>query len=200
MWRLFSPKKVAIPVTPRSWHAPLAYPESFYKNVCYSHLQPVLDTLVYLKHETAVWFEITTLLIPGENDSDRELDELTRWVVERLGPDVPIHFTAFHPDWRMRDKPHTPPATLSRARTIALKNGLRYAYTGNVHDAEGGSTWCHQCGKLLIGRDWYELSTWNLDAQGRCTACGTPCSGIFESQPGNWGAQRLPVQLATCDA
>jgi len=171
------------------------FTESFYKNVCYGHLQPVLDTLVYLKHETTVWFEITTLLIPSENDSDRELEEMTRWVVEHLGPDVPIHFTAFHPDWRMLDKLHTPPVTLSRARAIAVKNGLRYAYTGNVHDCEGGSTYCHKCGGLLIGRDWYELSEWNLDVQGQCTNCGTRCAGVFEPQPGNWGAKRLPVRL-----
>ena len=131
------------------------FTERFYHDVCAGHLQPVLDTLVYLKHQTNVWFEITTLLIPGENDSDAELDAETKWIVEKLGPDVPLHFTAFHPDFRMLDKPHTPPATLTRARQIALANGIRYAYTGNVHDGDGGSTWCHGCGQLLIERDWY---------------------------------------------
>ncbi|HET8579421.1 MAG TPA: AmmeMemoRadiSam system radical SAM enzyme, partial [Nitrospiraceae bacterium] len=128
------------------------FTERFYKQICAGQLQPVLDTLVYLKHHTNVWFEITTLLIPGENDSEAELEALTQWVMEQLGPDVPLHFTAFHPDWKMMDKPHTPPATLTMARRIAIKNGLRYAYTGNVHDEEGGSTYCHQCGQKLVGR------------------------------------------------
>jgi pyruvate formate lyase activating enzyme len=130
-----------------------AFTERFYRDVCASHLQPVLDTLVYLKHKTNVWFEITTLLIAGENDSDQELDEMTRWVVEQLGPDVPMHFTAFHPDWRMTDKPPTPAATLTKARRVARANGVRYAYTGNVHDLEGGATSCHACGETLIRRD-----------------------------------------------
>jgi pyruvate formate lyase activating enzyme len=172
-----------------------AFTERFYWKVCGGHLQPVLDTLVYLKRETQVWFEITTLLIPGENDSDQEVAELTHWVVENLGPDVPIHFTAFHPDWKMLDHPPTPAATLTRARQIAMKNGIRYAYTGNVHDEGGGSTYCHHCGKKLIGRDWYVLSDWNLNADGCCTACGTPCAGVFEAKPGHWGARRLPVRM-----
>ena len=172
-----------------------AFTERFYWKLCGGHLQPVLDTLVYLKHETQVWFEITTLLIPGENDSDQELEELTHWVVENLGSDVPLHFTAFHPDWKMLDYPPTPAATLTRARRIAVKNGIRYAYTGNVHDEGGGSTYCHHCGKRLIGRDWYVLSDWNLNAAGCCNACGTPCAGVFEAGPGHWGARRLPVRM-----
>ncbi|HHH35915.1 MAG TPA: AmmeMemoRadiSam system radical SAM enzyme [Gammaproteobacteria bacterium] len=172
-----------------------AFTERFYKYITGGHLQPVLDTLVYIKHHTEVWLEITTLLIPGENDSDEELDEMTRWVVKELGPDVPMHFTAFHPDWKMLDKPPTPPETLSRARRIAMENGVRYAYTGNVHDVEGGSTYCHHCGKRLIGRDWYVLSEWNLTPEGRCRFCNTPCAGVFEAQPGTWGARRLPVRL-----
>jgi len=171
------------------------FTERFYKKICLGELQPVLDTLKYLKHETDVWFEITTLLIPGENDSDSELDEMTRWVVEELGPDVPHHFTAFHPDFRMLDTPHTPPATLSRAREIAVKNGERYAYTGNVHDHGGGSTYCHGCGQTLIGRDWYVLSEWNLTAEGNCRFCGTQCAGVFEANHGDWGAKRQPVRL-----
>jgi len=171
------------------------FTERFYKQVCAGQLQPVLDTLVYLKHHTNVWFEITTLLIPGENDSEAELEALTQWVVEQLGPDVPLHFTAFHPDWKMLDKPHTPPATLTLARRIAIKNGLRYAYTGNVHDEEGGSTYCHQCGRKLIGRDWYVLTDWNLADRGSCLDCGATCPGLFESKPGKWGAKRLPVRL-----
>lgn len=134
------------------------FTEPFYKQICAGSLQPVLETLSYLKHQTNVWLELTTLLIPGYNDSESELEQLTQWTVEHLGPDVPIHFTAFHPDYRMLDLPATPPATLTMARRIARKNGIRYAYTGNVHDRDGGSTSCHECHATLIGRDWYELS------------------------------------------
>ncbi len=173
-----------------------AFTEDFYGKICAAHLRPVQDTLVYLKHETDVWFEITTLLIPGENDSDEEIRQESQWIMENLGPDVPLHFTAFHPDWKMLDKPHTPPRTLTRARRIAREAGLHYVYTGNVHDKQGGSTYCHHCGGTLIGRDWYVLSTWNLSAQGHCLECGTPCSGVFDGPPGHWGARRLPVRLA----
>jgi len=172
-----------------------AFTDRFYHQVTGAHLQSVLDTLRYLKHETQVWFEITALLIPGENDSDGEIDALTRWVVNDLGPDVPIHFTAFHPDYRMLDRPSTPPETLTRARGIALGNGIRYAYTGNVHDVEGGTTSCHQCGRVVIGRDGYELTEWNLIDEGQCRFCGARCPGVFEASPGRWGARRLPVSL-----
>ncbi len=171
------------------------FTERFYRQVCGGDLQPVLDTLVYLKHETDVWFEITNLVIPGENDSDREFDEMTQWVLEHLGPDVPMHFTAFHPDFKMMDRPPTPPATLSRARRIAVANGLRYVYTGNVHDEAGGSTYCHGCGERVVGRDWYQLTSWHLRAEGQCEFCGTPCAGRFEGRHGHWGARRLPVRL-----
>jgi pyruvate formate lyase activating enzyme len=174
-----------------------AFTDDFYHRICSGHLRPVLDTLEYLHAETRVWVELTTLLIPGHNDSDSELDAMTRWVVEHLGPDVPMHFTAFHPDWKMRDVPPTPLSTLTRAREIAVRNGVRYAYTGNVHDSRGGSTWCHGCGALLIERDWYELGAWGLDAQGRCAACGTPCAGIFEAAPGQWGSRRMPVAMSS---
>jgi pyruvate formate lyase activating enzyme len=172
------------------------FTEGFYQTLCSAHLQPVLDTLCYLKHETDVWLEITTLIIPGANDSEQELEAMTRWIVENLGPDVPLHFSAFHPDWKMRDVPPTPPQTLTRARDIALKNGIRYAYTGNVHDAAGDATNCHRCGARLIGRDWYELTAWNLDDSGRCAECGTPCAGVFDGPPGTWGRRRRPVHLA----
>jgi pyruvate formate lyase activating enzyme len=172
-----------------------AFTEDFYHRVCSGRLRPVLDTLEYLKHETAVWFEITNLLIPGLNDSDAEVDAMTRWVVEHLGPDVPMHFTAFHPDWKMLDRPPTPAATLTRARTIAMRNGVRYAYTGNVDDPEGQSTYCHACGEVLVGRDGYELGTWSLREDGRCARCGEPCPGVFETRPGRWGARRVPVRL-----
>jgi len=173
-----------------------AFTERFYQRICSGHLQPVLDTLVYLKRETSVWLEITMLLIPGENDSEAEIEALTQWIMEELGPDVPLHFTAFHPDWKMMDKSPTAPATLTRARRIGVRNGLRYVYTGNVHDAAGGSTWCHGCGARLIGRDWHTLLAWNLDSEGHCSRCGMPCPGVFKPQPGDWGAQRWPVRLS----
>ncbi len=173
------------------------FTERFYKKICAGELKPVLETLEYLKHETNVWFELTNLVIPDENDSDKEFEEMTQWVVEYLGPDVPMHFTAFHPDFKMLDKPRTPSATLTRARDIAIKNGVRYAYTGNVHDKLGASTYCHECGHLLIGRDWYNLSDWNLNNTGICNQCGTRCSGRFEAQPGTWGTKRQPVRMLT---
>jgi pyruvate formate lyase activating enzyme len=173
------------------------FTEDFYTRVCAGRLAPVLETLEYLVHETDVWVEITTLLIPGLNDSDDELDRLTTWVVERLGPYVPLHFTAFHPDYRMLDRPPTPPQTLTRARAIALANGVRYAYTGNVHDVEGGSTRCHGCGELVIERDWYDLGSYRLDPDGRCLACGTRLPGVFSGPAGTWGRRRLPVALGT---
>ena len=171
------------------------FTDRFYRQVCGGALQPVLDTLVYLKQETDTWFEITNLIIPGENDTDGELDELSGWVMDHLGPDVPLHFTAFHPDWKMRQHRHTPPETLTRARGLALRNGLRYVYTGNVHDVDGGATVCHGCGTRLVVRDWYVLSDWELGADGRCLSCGTPCAGRFDGPPGQWGARRKPVRL-----
>ncbi len=172
-----------------------AFTERFYRNICASHLKPVLDTLVYLKHETDVWVETTTLLIPGENDADSEISEMTSWVVEELGPDVPMHFTAFHPDWRMLDKPGTPLRTLRRAREIAIENGVRYAYTGNIPDEDGQSTYCHICHSRLIGRRGYEITGWHLTNSSDCSSCGTRCAGVFESTPGNWGARFLPIRL-----
>ncbi|MBM3660386.1 MAG: AmmeMemoRadiSam system radical SAM enzyme, partial [Actinobacteria bacterium] len=132
-----------------------AWDEAFYRHLCGADRDAVLDTLEYLVHETDVWVEITTLLIPGRNDSDADLDAMTGWVVDRLGPDVPMHFTAFHPDFRMTDVPPTPPATLTRARAIARANGVHHAYTGNVHDTDGGSTSCVACDTRVIERDWY---------------------------------------------
>ncbi len=170
-----------------------AFTEDFYFKLTGGHLQPVLDTLVYLKHHTSVWFEITTLLIPGKNDSDNELHEMSEWIMENLGPDVPLHFTAFHPDWKMTDIEPTPSSTLTRARNIAMKSGLRYVYTGNVHDAEGSSSYCHSCGHLLIERDWYQLGRWGLDKNGCCEACGSEFPGLIEAKHGNWGARREPL-------
>ena len=172
-----------------------AFTERFYRKICGGQLAPVLETLQYIHHETDCWLELTTLLIPGENDADSEIDQLTSWVAEKLAVDVPLHFSAFHPDWKMRDIESTPPATLTRAREIALGNGLRYVYTGNVHDRNGSSTWCHACGELLIERDWYVLGHWGLDRNGQCLNCGTSLPGHFAAQPGNFGAQRIQVAI-----
>ena len=171
-----------------------AFTEEFYKKTTLSALKPVLDTLVYVKKHTSVWLEITNLVIPGENDSDKEFHEMSEWILLNLGPDVPLHFTAFHPDYRMMDHPPTSPLTLTRAREIALSHGLRYVYTGNVHDSKGSSTYCPSCKKLLIERDWYELGEFHIK-DGRCGYCGTPIPGHFENVPGNWGNKRLPVRL-----
>lgn len=173
-----------------------AFTQDFYHKICGGHLQAVLETLQYLKHETNVWFELTTLLIPGLNDSDQEIEEMTQWVVEHLGQDVPMHFTAFHPDWKMMDRPATPPQTLKRARQIAIKNGVHYPYTGNILDEEGSSTYCHQCDSKLIGREGYILTAWQL-RDGQCAYCSAPCAGVFHSKPGTWGSQRMPVQLSS---
>ena len=170
------------------------FSEEFYHRHCYGELAPVLDTLKYLRHETPVWFEVTTLLIPGENDSERELAQAADWFAANLGPDVPWHFTAFHPDYKMLDKPGTPPATLTRARAIARAQGLRYVYTGNVHDPDGSSTWCPGCGRRLIERDGYELGEWQLK-KNCCAHCGFEIAGHFAEQPGHWGNRRLPVRL-----
>ncbi|MGH9027577.1 MAG: AmmeMemoRadiSam system radical SAM enzyme [Acidimicrobiia bacterium] len=174
-----------------------AFTEDFYRHTCGAHLEAVLETLEYLVHETDVWVEITNLLIPGRNDGDTELDEMTGWVVEHLGPDVPMHFTAFHPDFKMMDVAPTPPATLSRAREIARRNGVRYAYTGNVHDAHGGSTYCPGCGEVVVERDWYELGVYALTDDGRCERCGAQIPGRFAGPPGGWGRRRAPVRLAS---
>ncbi|MBS98540.1 MAG: AmmeMemoRadiSam system radical SAM enzyme [Oceanospirillaceae bacterium] len=172
-----------------------AFTERFYKRICGGSLAPVLETLKYLRQETNVWLELTTLLIPGENDSDSELHALSAWVREHLGKDVPLHFSAFHPDWKMRDIPATPASTLSRARKIAMDEGLQFVYTGNVHDKAGGSTWCPECAARLVERDWYELGHWGLNDQGCCAQCGYQLPGIFEAEAGSWGARRKPIRL-----
>ncbi|CAK0739300.1 pyruvate formate lyase activating enzyme [uncultured Gammaproteobacteria bacterium] len=171
------------------------FSEDFYHKLCGGHLRDVLDTLVYIKRETKTWLEITTLLIPGENDSAVEIEAMCRWIIDHLGPEVPIHFTAFHPDYRMLDKPRTPHMTLIQARRIALEHGLRFVYVGNVEDVGRGSTHCAGCGERVVGRRGYVLSEWNLTADGRCRHCGTVCPGVFEAVPGAWGARRQPVRL-----
>ncbi|MED5422820.1 MAG: AmmeMemoRadiSam system radical SAM enzyme [Pseudomonadota bacterium] len=176
-----------------------AFSEDFYWRQTKSALRPVLDTLEYLKHETDVWFEITTLLIPDENDSTREITEQCEWMVEHLGTDVPIHFSAFHPDYRMKDKNHTPPATLKRARKIALDHGLKYVYTGNVHNPEGDTTYCPGCHAEVINRDWYQINNWGLTDKGECKHCGYQIAGRFDGPAGNWGRKRVPVRIGDKD-
>jgi pyruvate formate lyase activating enzyme len=172
-----------------------AFSEEFYQTQCGGQLQTVLDTLRYIRQETNIWLELTTLLIPGLNDSADELHAMSNWVVENLGPDVPMHFSAFHPSWKMLDVPATPLDSLQRAREIALGNGVHYAYTGNVRNQEGDSTWCPSCGELLVSRDFYELGAWNIGSHGECRSCGHVCAGVFEERPGDWGARRLPVSI-----
>ncbi len=172
-----------------------AFSDDFYRHVTGAALAPVLESLEYLVHEAGVWVELTTLLIRGHNDSPAELDRMTRWVVEHLGPDVPMHFTAFHPDYRMRDVPATDPGVLHHARKIATDNGVRFAYTGNVHDRAGDTTVCPGCGKPVIERDWYQLLGWQLTGDGCCRHCGAAIPGVFDGPPGEWGARRQPVRL-----
>lgn len=172
-----------------------AFTDDFYRHVAMGELQPVLDTLRYIRHETDTWLEITTLLIPGMNDSDSELHELAAWVATELGPDVPLHFSAFHPDYKMRDIPATPATTLTRARGIAMEEGMRYVYTGNVHDREGDTTLCPSCGAVVVERDWYALKGWHLTGDGRCRSCGSPVAGVYDGPPGEWGPRRVPVRL-----
>jgi AmmeMemoRadiSam system radical SAM enzyme len=171
-----------------------AFTEDFYQHITLSHLQPVLDTLVWLKRETNVWFEITNLVIPQANDSDDEFRRMCDWILANLGDDVPIHFTAFHPDFRMTDRPNTPKETLLAAYDIARRAGIKYAYTGNVDDVKHQSTYCPSCGQCVIERNWYDLSKWYLRGD-QCAHCGEKVHGHFENQPGNWGRRRLPVNM-----
>ena len=166
-----------------------AFTDEFYRRNCAARLAPVLDTLRYVYHETETWLEVTTLLISGENDSADEIDAMTRWVVRELGPDVPMHFTAFHPAGRMLDTPSTPLKTLRRARAIALRNGVHHAYTGNVRDPEGANTYCHTCGHLLIQRTGYTINQYALTPDARCPACGTPCPGVFTASRVTGGSE-----------
>ena len=173
-----------------------AFSEEFYKRLCTGRLAAVLETLEYLQRETTVWLEITTLLIPGFNDGAEEVKKLSEWVITKLGPDVPVHFTAFHPDYKMTNLPPTPRGTLRMARDIARQVGLHFVYTGNVNDERGQSTYCPGCGERLIGRDWYQITRWRLTQTGRCAGCGMAIPGLFEATPGNWGQRRLPLRIS----
>ncbi len=172
------------------------FTEAFYLKLTGSHLQPVLDTLKYLRHETDVWLEITTLLIPTKNDSDDEIYLLSKWIARELGSEVPLHFTAFHPDWKLTDLPPTPPETLARARHIALGEGLKYVYTGNVHDCDGGTTYCPGCGAALIVRDWYRILQYRVSDKGACTVCGAAVAGRFETFTRQFGRRRIPIEIS----
>jgi len=173
-----------------------AFTDDFYFRLTGARLAPVLDTLQFIVHETGCWLELTTLLIPGHNDSPAEIDAMTRWVREHLGADVPLHFTAFHPDYRMDDVAATPAATLRLARRIAHDNGLHHVYTGNVHDREGGTTLCAACGEAVIERDWHSVLRYALSDEGACAHCATPLAGRFGHFEGGIGRRRIPVRIA----
>lgn len=172
-----------------------AFSDEFYFKLTAAHMQPVLDTLLYIKHETDVWLEITTLLIPGKNDSDEEITAMCQWLKKQLGPEVPLHFSAFHPDYKMSDVPPTPKITLVHAREIALKQGLHYVYTGNVHNIEGDTTFCPNCHSVLIERDWYDINQYRLSSDGHCPDCGAEIAGQFDKKAGTFGARRIPISI-----
>jgi pyruvate formate lyase activating enzyme len=173
------------------------FSEAFYRRRCLGHLTPVLETLEALVQDGRTWVEITTLLIPGLNDTEAEVAALVEWIAGHLGREVPLHFTAFHPDFELRHLPPTPPATLARARRQALAAGLRHVYTGNVHDPAGEVTSCPGCGAAVIERDWYQLLAYRLDAAGRCLACGAALAGRFDAAPGSFGRRRVAIRMAT---
>jgi len=171
------------------------FSEKFYHKICHGHLQPILDTLLYLKNETNVWFEITNLLIPGENDSDAELHQMCQWLAENLGFEVPLHFSAFHPDFKMLNVPSTQLITLLRARDIALSYGLQHVYCGNVHHVDSDSTYCASCHQLLIERDWYQLAKYQLDDTGHCHYCSEKLAGVFHGPMQKFGRKRIPIRI-----
>lgn len=171
------------------------FSESFYHDLCGGSLQPVLDTLEYLVNKTKVWTEITTLLIPGENDSLEEIDAITRWIANKLGTHIPLHFSAFHPDYRLTQRPATSHSSLKQAWNIARKNGIKHVYLGNVQDNAHSATYCSNCGKLLISRIGYTLDQWHLNAEGHCKYCDCVIPGVFEDQPGNWGNRYERIRI-----
>jgi pyruvate formate lyase activating enzyme len=171
------------------------FTDKFYKELTTSSLDNILETIEYVANETNVWIELTCLLIPGENDSNKEIQRMSEWIFDKIGSDIPLHFTAFHPDYKMLDLPRTPTQTLLRARQIALASGLKFVYVGNVHHEVGQSTYCTGCNAQIIGRDWHQLSQWHLDDHGACLNCGTQLSGVFDGQPGIWGRKRQQVKI-----
>lgn len=171
-----------------------AFSEAFYKRLTLSHLEPVLDTLRWLKHESPVWFEITNLIIPEENDSLDECKRMCQWILNNLGADVPLHFTAFHPDFRLLNRPATPAFTLLKAREIALESGIQYVYTGNINDKVTQSTYCHACRKLVIERDWYNIGKYRMN-ENRCADCNQTIPGVFDKLDGVWGRKRMAVRF-----
>jgi len=173
-----------------------AFTEPFYHRITYSHLQPVLETLEWLKRESNVWLEITNLVIPDANDSKDEIRQMCDWILQHVADEVPVHFTAFHPDFRMMDRPATPHETLLAAQELARRQGLKYVYVGNVHDTEHQSTYCPHCRRLVIERDWYQLGEYRLRGS-CCEHCGGEIAGCFEPTPGSWGRKRLPVQISS---
>jgi len=172
------------------------FSEDYYWKLTGAHLRDVLETIVWVHEHTDTWLELTTLLIPGYNDSTDEIARLSRWILSALGPDVPLHFSAFHPDFKMLDVAPTPPATLRAARAAALDIGLHFVYTGNVHDPKGETTMCHVCGAALIERDWYAILAYRITKEGRCPACGTSVPGRFAGAVGDWGRRSLPIHIA----
>jgi pyruvate formate lyase activating enzyme len=172
-----------------------AFTEKFYRDVCLAHIEPVKETLVHVAKNTSCWLEITTLLIPGHNDSDAEIRELAEWIAKNVGTEVPLHFTAFHPDYKLVDAPPTPPATLRRARTIAREVGLKHVYTGNIRDVDGQSTRCTSCNATVIARDGYDILSWSLDARGACMKCGTKLNARIDGAPGTWGSRRQRLHI-----
>ncbi|WP_435626337.1 AmmeMemoRadiSam system radical SAM enzyme [Candidatus Ferrigenium straubiae] len=172
------------------------FSDEFYVKLCGAHLQPVLDTLKYLCRETDVWVELTTLLIPGHNDSAHEIGKMSEWIARELGADVPLHFSAFHPDYKMIDVPPTPPQKLVGVRRIAMAAGLRYVYTGNVHNREGDTTYCPSCHGALIERDWYEIRQYSLTPDGHCPDCNARIAGHFEKFTKAFGARRIPITMS----
>ncbi len=172
-----------------------AFTDDFYRRVAGGRLAPVLETLEYVARETDTWLEITCLLIPGHNDSDAEVARMAAWIRDHLGAAVPLHFSAFHPDWKMRDVPATPPERVRRARQVALDQGLHHVYTGNIVDPEGDRTTCHACGETLIQRAWYDIEAYRLSADGRCPRCDAACAGVFAAAAGTWGRRRQPVAM-----
>jgi pyruvate formate lyase activating enzyme len=170
------------------------FTDDFYRQYCGGRLQPVLDTLRYLAKDRRVWLEITNLLIPQANDSPREIEAMCRWIADELGPDVPLHFSAFHPDFKLTDRGPTPTSLLLAAHDLARRAGLRYVYTGNVIDREHQHTYCPGCGRMIIERSGYELGEYRI-AGGRCTFCNAAIAGCFDEQPGRWGSRRMPIQI-----